>query len=714
MIRSEFQQSWDSACIGWQVMLQLWVSQSPIKLMPVFRYIMSLQDRISSMEARLRPGGQTESQRSSHSEQGASQPQSSSHQPDEQQPSITPIHPNTESATTPTSTQIQPDPEERRDREHRPAPLHPSLSEISPTSAPFGSQIMPTPLPASMDLYNFDTFMFESDVQANDGEESVQSLTDARSFPDEPRALLIDHFFRTIYPIFPIIEEDDFRSQLNGAYSFSEESNHELAFVLYAILAAAASDLKSNDPIWTDPRMQPYESTNLGHLFYSYASTKLPLALSNTKPVINSVIGHGLLGLCLSESGKAYEAWVTTGHAIRLYQGLDTSTDYIKDNTAKKTPKGRDNLWWCLYILDRSLSTVLLKPLAIDDEECDVEEEGNPSTPHKHPHMDFWFSVIVDFHILIGRIYKLGRAIRKSTRSSKPDTEEKLRAYVRRLDKELEDYFTQEVVPRIQESPSSPKAATLQLVAISSYYTGIILLHRAFLETYSSAEPEMLLRCAEAASACIKFTPRLLDAVPASHFLIQQLRAHFAGSKVLLRCVRLASNPSFATKALCDVDAGMAILGDAKVVWPEAKDYEKLIREELLSTKAELERQQTINKVFETFGNGLSGNTALLAQIPTITGRHETDQTGSGPLRYIPNTAASLAHNTPFLTGNGLRDIEGAGIKRRRDTAGDETLSDDLTRQPDSLASIFNLSPSGTFSMMLGDEEYTLLTGNQS
>lgn len=694
------------------------------KLMVVCRYIMSLQDRISSMEARLRPGGRTESQGSSLSEQDASQsaerqPPSSNHQPDEQRASITPTRPTTESLTSTTIIQLQPGPEERREREreHQAPPLHSSLSEVSPTSAPFGSQIMPTPLPASMDLYNFDTFMFESDVQLNDGDESVQSLTDARSFPDEPRALLVDHFFRTIYPIFPIIEEDDFRSQLNGVYSCHEESNHELAFVLYAILAAAASDLKSNDPIWTDPRMQPYESTDLGHLFYSYASTKLPLALSNTKPVINSVIGHGLLGFCLSESGKAYEAWVTTGHAIRLYQGLDTSTDYIKENASKKNPKGRDNLWWCLYILDRSLSTVLLKPLAIDDEECDVQDEDKPSTPHKHPHMDFWFSVIVDFHILIGRIYKLGRAIRKSTRSSKPDTEEKLRAYVRRLDKELEDYFTQEVVPRIQESPSSPKGATLQLVAISSYYTGIILLHRAFLETYSSAEPEMLLRCAEAASACIKFTPRLLDAVPASHFLIQQLRAHFAGSKVLLRCVRLASNPSFATKALCDVDAGMAILGDAKVVWPEAKDYEKLIREELQSTRAELERQQTINKVFEAFGSGLSGNASLLAPIPAIAGRQEKDQTAGSPQQYSnrnPNAAGNLAQNTQFLSGNNLREIEGPGTKRRRETAEEETVAGDVTRQPNSLASIFNLSPSGTFSMMLGDEEYTLLTGNQS
>lgn len=458
-------------------------------------------------------------------------------------------------------------------------------------------------------LLSFETFMFGNDVQldACEGGELVNVglhvLAAPETFPNELRALLVDHFFRVIYPIFPIIREKDFRGQFNGRFSCHND-NHELSFVLYALLAVAASGLKSGHSISEDPRLRAYDSVDLGDLFYSYAATKFPLPLSSTKLGINSVIGHGLLSLCLAESGKGYEAWITMGHAIRLYQSLDLR-DGVHATTSQypdAMPSTHDNLWWSLYVLDRSLSTVLRMPLAIDDAECDLEHERKPSTPKTHRGMEFWFSVIVDFHRIIGRIYRSVRSIRKSARSSSPILDDKLRAYVRQHDGELEGYHTEQVLPRIEEPPPTPEAAALQTIAVSSYYAGLILLHRPFLETYAVMEPDMFLRCAEAASSCIKLTPRLAATVPASHFLIQQSRALFASIKVLLHGMRLACNSNFTARALSDIEAGVGMLRDLEIQWPETKKYQVLIQEEMQSTRAELERRQKISEAFDRFG----------------------------------------------------------------------------------------------------------------
>lgn len=578
-----------------------------------------------------------------------------------------------------------------------------------------------SPPGGSIGRFNFDTFMFDSDGQLDDGSESVRSLADAQTFPDELRALLVDHFFRVIYPIFPIIREEDFREQLNGRFS-GHDDNHELSFMLYALLAVAASGLKSAHPISEDARLRAYDTVDLGDLFYCYATTKFPLALSSTKPVINSVIGHGLLSLCLAESGKAYEAWVTTGHAIRLYQGLDLDLrdDVATSQSPDATPSTHGSLWWCLYILDRSLSTVLLKPLAIDDAECDVEDESKPSTPKTHPGMEFWFSVIVDFHIIIGRIYRSVRSIRKSARSSKPNLEDKLRAYVRQHDGELEEYYTEHVLPRIEETPRTLEAAALQTVAISSYYAGLILLHRAFLETYTVAEPEMFLRCAEAASSCIKLTPRLVATVPASHFLIQQSRAVFAGTKVLLHCMRLACNPEFTARALSDIEAGVGMLRDLKIQWPETKKYQALIQEEMQSTKAELERRQKISKTFDRFGLGSPNNTnamyfGRLPDLDAIRNRGDSaaDQQPQPASRLHANASSGAVESTVQGTSSAAETLHGGPLepatKRRRTGDGHfttrtgamepsmiESIANPAMDQSNpSPGAIFNFQPSG-------------------
>lgn len=461
---------------------------------------------------------------------------------------------------------------------------------------------------------NSGTFVFKGDGQLGDGRESARSLTHFKPIPDEVRTLLVGHYFRVIHPIFPIIPEKDFREQLRRSGLGHDDDNNQLSFLMNALLAVAVSGLKSTHPISEDPRLRAYDLVNLGDLFYSYATREILPFQSKEKLGLNSIIGHGLLSLYLAETGKAYEAWVTTGHAIRLYQGLDLSDDVIPS----QDPHMQRGLWWCLYVLDRSLSTALLKPLAIDDTEYGLEDNFKPPTHDTDSAADFWFSVIVDFHIIMGRIYKTVRYIRKAARNSTPNLDDKIQADVRRHDAELGNYFTEKVLPWIKESPRDFEAIALQTIALSSYYASLILLHRVFLEKYTVAEPEMFLRCAEAASGCIKLTPRLIATVPGSHFLIQHGRALFAGAKVLLHCIRLAWNPIFTAKALTDLEAAVRMLRNLSIQWPEIETYQALVQEELKSTKAECERRDKLSEAFGRFGEGPSNITLCLDGLPDL------------------------------------------------------------------------------------------------
>lgn len=426
--------------------------------------------------------------------------------------------------------------------------------------------------------------------------------------------VLVDLFYHSIYPIFPIIHAHNFRPQydrwlcgqdLGGS---NHKNDNEFSFLLYALLAAAASIIPKEHPIFDQEECRIYKGAELGNLLYLHASilsSDRPYQ-RNTTSAINTVAAHGILSLYLTESGRVNDAWVTAGHAMRLYQGLDVEDDGDGGATsdAGDTFSTRSNIWRCLYILDRSLSTALLKPLAIDDIESDTESfecESN-QTSAAEAKTDPWFSVVVDFHVTMGRIYRSVRQIRKSQSSQDPKLRDTLRSYVKNHDAELEKYYTKQVLPRIEITDRQVDSIALQTIAVSSYYIGVVLLYRTFIERLNIAEPEAFLRCAEAASNCIKITPEVIAKVPASHFVIQQSRAIYASVKVLLHCMRLARNPTFTNKAWSDVETGFNMLRDFKIQWPEINKYQSLIEKDIKVTQMDLSKHDILKRIFDQYG----------------------------------------------------------------------------------------------------------------
>ncbi|KAJ5760498.1 Transcription factor [Penicillium odoratum] len=412
---------------------------------------------------------------------------------------------------------------------------------------------------------------------------------------------LIDVFYHSIYPIFPIVHHRNLRSQYENWLSVRADGRHEndgdFSALLYALLAVAASVTPKNHAVFDQQGLEIYKEVDLGELLYSHAAFLATRAYrGSARFPMNIVISQGLLSLYLTEGGRVNDAWVTAGHAIRLYQGLDL--EEITD-----TWHEHSKLWWCLYILDRSLSTALLKPLAIDDADSDIESytEHEPPTDAK---TDPWFSVIADFHVTMGRIYRSVRRIRKSNPSQTAKLRDTLRSHVKKHDAELERYYRKQVLPKIKEPHHQIGPLALQTIAISSYYIGVVLLYRTFIERLNIAEPAAFLRCAEAASSCIKLTPQVIATVPASHFVIQQSRAIYASVNVLLHCMRLARNPSFTNKAWSNVESGFNMLRNLKIKWPEIKKYQNLTEEDMRFTQCELAKYDLFYHTFGRYGQG--------------------------------------------------------------------------------------------------------------
>jgi hypothetical protein len=447
---------------------------------------------------------------------------------------------------------------------------------------------------------------------ASNGYNAENTSIDVAQIEQSLIQVLIDFFYQSIYPIFPIITQRRFRQQYNlrsvqdGGKAFTAANDFQI--LLYAILAVAASVIPKDHAVFAETGFEVYKWIDLADLLYQHAIS-LSAGKSyqpGTSTAINTIAAQGLLSLYLIERGKVNDAWVTAGHAIRLYQGFDLDDSVNVAGEANELRLAHANLWWCLYILDRSLSTALLKPLAIDDAESDIDscdwEDYNASSAAGKS--DPWFSVIADFHITMGRIYRSVRLIRKPESSQNTKLKDTLRSYVKRHDAELEKYYTKQVLPKLEAPNSEVAPPALQTIAVSSYYIGLVLLYRTFIERFNIAEPEAFLRCAEAASNCIKVTPEVIAHVPASHFVIQQSRAIFASAKVLLHCMRLARNPSFTRKAWPDVESGLNMLREVKIQWPEIKKYQLLTEEDMHLTQNELSKHDLFYQTFGSFGQG--------------------------------------------------------------------------------------------------------------
>ncbi|KAJ5270823.1 hypothetical protein N7505_006581 [Penicillium chrysogenum] len=508
-------------------------------------------------------------------------------------------------------------------------------------------------------------------------EEDVPAALDVTRLPEPLLQLMIDLFYRSIYPIFPIISQRGFQPQFDRWLSARQGSrgseDNEFLLLLYALLAVASFLLPAEHAIFDQPHLKAYKQVDLGGLLYSHATSKFPgrPTAHNATSATNLVVAQGLLTFYLTECGKVNDAWITVGHAIRLYQALDLEDGVNAAAEVEARCGVHGSIWWCLYILDRSLSTALLKPLAIDNSESNMDHYDGESQLTLLPEdkIDPWFAVIAEFHIIMGRIYKSVRWIRRrhQPQNAVHGDNSMLQSYMKKYDTELQTYYTKRVLPKMEGPHSAARPLALQNVAESSYYIGIVLLYRTFIERLKIEDPEVFLRCAEAASNCIRVTPQVMATVPASHFVIQQCRAVYTSTKVLLHCIRMAKNTGYTNKVWPDVQRGCDMLRKTKIQWPEVKRYQQVTEEDMYLTQIHLSKHELFHRVFGRYG--------MESQIRP-SGNGETNH--GSPCR----TRTSHPDRPQGLPGVAYNDA----ISSRRDPL-NNAPEVDLTRTPQSLLS---------------------------
>lgn len=198
---------------------------------------------------------------------------------------------------------------------------------------------------------------------------------------------LIDLYFVTVHPLFPIIQKPHFMLQYNAYYGSLEipslESSRKWLTVLNLIFAIAETYLKSELEV-----EERDEKRDVDYFIRSRILGALDGGSVFEIPDLGKVQALGLTGLYLlasvqtnryvdivqlelrlSANSDTNSAWNVIGLAIRLAHGigLHLRNDSRLDESQKKI---RLRVWYCLCCLETILCLITGRPCAIKERNC--------------------------------------------------------------------------------------------------------------------------------------------------------------------------------------------------------------------------------------------------------------------------------------------------------------------------------------------------------
>ncbi|KAH8145377.1 uncharacterized protein LAJ45_10660 [Morchella importuna] len=183
---------------------------------------------------------------------------------------------------------------------------------------------------------------------------------------------LIDLYFTTVHPIFPIICKSNFMMQFDKYYGSLENSLEPIAYqnsrkwltLLNLVFAIAEKYLQPE--LGMNTRGQGRDADY-------FARSRILGALDGGSvlqiPDLGKIQALGLTGMYLLASIQTNRAWNVTGLAIRLAYGigLHLRGDSVPGDFEAKM---RVRIWYCLYCLETTLCLITGRPCAIQDRIC--------------------------------------------------------------------------------------------------------------------------------------------------------------------------------------------------------------------------------------------------------------------------------------------------------------------------------------------------------
>ncbi|CAG8821825.1 15550_t:CDS:2, partial [Gigaspora rosea] len=95
--------------------------------------------------------------------------------------------------------------------------------------------------------------------------------------------------------------------------------------------------------------------------------------------------------------------WLYTGMAIRLAQDMGLHRDSAKWNFNAREAEIRKRVWWACVISDRLSSAALGRPLAICEDDCDVEHPVFGVIPEEPKYYAEEWTELIKISLILGR-----------------------------------------------------------------------------------------------------------------------------------------------------------------------------------------------------------------------------------------------------------------------------------------------------------------------
>ncbi|RPB05487.1 hypothetical protein L873DRAFT_1825208 [Choiromyces venosus 120613-1] len=187
--------------------------------------------------------------------------------------------------------------------------------------------------------------------------------------PKDVADQLLNAFFETVYPTFPIVLKGLFMAQYDAFFQcfFPPGSSKRWLAMLNLMFAIGALYGRLIDAEWKG-------ESELEHLRYFARARVLSLDESSMfeVPDLQQVQVVSLAGIYLIASNQTNRAWNVVGLAVRYAQtlGLNLRNDVPEFDEVEKEMRVR--MWYTLYSLDHLLCTMTGRPACIQNKDCSV------------------------------------------------------------------------------------------------------------------------------------------------------------------------------------------------------------------------------------------------------------------------------------------------------------------------------------------------------
>ncbi|KAL3480573.1 fungal-specific transcription factor domain-containing protein [Aspergillus californicus] len=183
---------------------------------------------------------------------------------------------------------------------------------------------------------------------------------DPRLLPPKPWAgRLVNIFFESIAPSFPLINKPLFTSQFNYAFTGSAEPTRKWLAVLNLVFAISSKHYQLADPV-------AGKDAN-DRVFLARA-----ISLSSSQDLVpphadvHQVQIDFLLALYYLVSGQVNRSWQTNGRAARSAVSLGLNLRTISDKIDPVSKEIRTRIWWCISSLEHLLASMTGRSSFVD------------------------------------------------------------------------------------------------------------------------------------------------------------------------------------------------------------------------------------------------------------------------------------------------------------------------------------------------------------